>query len=146
MAIMQKSLGFLEKILEGSKKIESRWYSAKRTPWGNIKHGETIFFKNSGCPVSARAKAGRVIQFSDLNPVIVLEILKKYGKDIGVETREIPEFYARFKDKKYCVLIYLNKARKIKPFNINKKGFGAMSAWIAVDSVKNIQTFKHINI
>ncbi len=143
---MQPSLVFLEKIVEGSKKIESRWLKFKRAPWDKIKPGETVFFKNSGGPVSAKAKAGRVIQFSDLNPRAVLEILKKYGKDIGIGTEEIPEFYSRFKDKKYCVLIYLKSARKIKPFSINKKGFGAMSAWITVDSVRKIQTFKHINI
>lgn len=136
---MQPSLGFLEKILDGSKKIESRWYRSKRAPWGKIRAGETIFFKNSGEPVVLKAKAGEIIQFSDFGPATVLKILKKYGKDIGIEAGEISKFYAGFKDKRYCILIYLKDAQRVKPFGINKKGFGAMSAWITAKDINKIK-------
>jgi ASC-1-like (ASCH) protein len=137
LAIMKKSWGLAEKILKGEKKIESRWYTTKRAPWDNIKKGETVYFKDSGCPVSLKTRVSRVLQFSDLNPTKVREILNKYGKPDGIE-KEIDYFFDRFKNKKYCILVFLESPKKVKPFLINKSGFGNMSAWISVKSIKNI--------
>ena len=139
IAIMKKSWGLTKKILSGQKKIESRWYKVKYRPWNKIKEGETVYFKDSGEPIKLRAEVGKVIQFSDLTPERVGEILEKYGNNDGLEQEKIPEFFKRFKGKKYCVLIFLRNPTEIKPFEINKTGFGAMSAWITVDSISKIR-------
>ena len=122
-----------EKILDGRKKIESRWYSSKHKPWDCVKKGETIYFKNSGEPARIKSEVSKVIQFADLTPKKVREILDEYGGDIGLERSEIPEFFKRFKNKKYCVLVFLKNPKEVKPFDIDKKGFGAMSAWITAE-------------
>lgn len=139
LAIMRKSWGLTKKILNGQKKIESRWYSVKYKPWNSIKEGETVYFKDSGEPVKLKAKVSKVMQFADLTPNQVKEILDKYGDDDGLEREKISEFYDRFKNKKYCMLIFLKNPQKIRPFEVNKTGFGAMSAWITVDSVSKIR-------
>ncbi len=139
IAIMRKSWGLTDKILSGQKKIESRWYKLKREPWDNIKAGETIYFKNSGEPVRLKAEVEKIIQFSDLTPKKVREILNKYGKADGIGKSKIPEFYARFKDKNYCILVFLKNPVAVKPFEINKRGFGAMAAWISVQNASKIK-------
>jgi ASC-1-like (ASCH) protein len=139
VAIMRKSWGLLPKILFGEKKVESRWYKNKYPPWNNIKEGELIYFKDSGCPVSLRAEVDKILQFSELNPNKVKEILDKYGKEDGLEINEIPKFFELFKDKKYCMLIYLRNVEEIEPFDINKKGFGLMSAWLTLENVEKIK-------
>ncbi|TRZ64927.1 MAG: hypothetical protein D4Q79_00400 [Spirochaetia bacterium] len=139
LAIMRKSWGLTEKILDGRKKIESRWYLLKYKPWDNIKEKETIYFKNSGESVRIKAEVSKVIQFTDLTPKKVKKILDKYGKDDGIEKGKISEFFKRFKDKKYCILIFLKDPQEIKPFEIDKAGFGAMSAWITVDNIAKIR-------
>ncbi len=136
---MRKSWGLTQKILNGRKKIESRWYSIKYKPWGIIKEGEMVFFKDSGELVRIKAEVGKVMQFADLTPKRVKEILNEYGKDDGIEKEKIPEFFKRFKDKKYCILIFLKNPQEIRPFEINKTGFGAMSAWITVDDISRIK-------
>lgn len=136
---MRKSWGLTDKILSGQKKIESRWYSVKCKPWNSIKAEETVYFKDSGGPVRIKAEVSKVLQFTDLNPDKVKEILYKYGRDDGIELRKIPEFLKRFKDKKYCMLIFLKNPQEIEPFEINKTGFGIMSAWITVDSISKIK-------
>lgn len=125
--------------MNGQKKIESRWYSTRRAPWDKIKAGETIYFKDSGEPVTIKARVAKVLQFADLTPKKVKKILDKYGRDDGIEKEKIPEFFARFKNKKYCLLIFLKNPIKIKPFEIDKTGFGAMSAWITIDDIKKIK-------
>lgn len=142
VAIMKKSWGLTEKILSGEKIIESRWYMARCTPWDRIKDGEAVYFKNSGEPVSIKTTVSEVLQFADLNPVKVREILEKYGKDDGLERTNLADFFNLFKNKKYCLLIFLKNPTKIKPFEINKTGFGMMSAWI---SVKNVSRIKKVN-
>jgi len=139
LAIMRKSWGLTQKILSGEKRIESRWYDVKYKPWDSIEEGELVYFKDSGEPVRLKAEVSKVIQFANLTPSRVKAVLHEYGEDDGLEKEEIPEFFERFKDKRYCVLIFLKNPRKIKPFEIDKSGFGAMSAWITVDDISKIK-------
>ncbi len=139
VAIMKKSWKLTEKILFGKKKIESRWYKSKYSPWGKIKKGDIVYFKDSGEPVSIKAKVEKVITFSDLTPKKIKQILNKYAKDDGIDKNQLPKFFKRFKDKKYCLLIFLKDPKKIKPFYINKTGFGMMSAWLVVEDINKIK-------
>lgn len=139
IAIMKKSWGLMEKILRGEKVIESRWYQSRRVPWDKIQIGDTVYFKNAGEPVTLHAKVVNVLQFSGLTPKRVREILLQYGDDDGIEKNKIPEYYDRFKNKKYCILIFLSNPQKNIPFEINKAGFGMMSAWITVNNIKSVQ-------
>jgi len=139
IAIMKKSWGLTQKILSGQKKIESRWYKVKYAPWNKIKSGELIYFKDSGEPVTIKAEVDKVIQFSDLTSEKVREILHQYGKADGLDNAKIPEFFELFKNKRYCMLIFLKNPKKVEPFNINKSGFGAMSAWISIANINRIK-------
>lgn len=139
IAIMQKSWGFTEKIATGQKTIESRWYNVKYAPWGGISPGDSIYFKNTGEPITIQAEVKKVKYFSDLTPKRVQTILEHYGKEIGIDEQEIAKFFEMFKHKSYCILIYLKGARYIEPFEINKQGFGTMSSWISVESITKIK-------
>ena len=136
---MKKSWGLTEKILSGQKTIESRWYANRSVPWDKIAAGDTVYFKNSGELVTIKATVGKVLQFSELTPKIVQELLYKYGHDDGLEQSEIPRFFQIFKDKKYSILIFLKDVSSVAPFEINKRGFGAMAAWISVDRVSTLK-------
>lgn len=139
IAIMKKAWGLTEKILTGEKTVESRWYKAKHSPWGRIASGDTIYFKDSGDLVSVKARVAKVLQFDGLNPRKIEEILTEYGpKDLGTEGI-MPEIRKYVSGKKYCILVFFEGAEKIKPFKIDKTGFGTMSAWISIDNIDNIK-------
>jgi len=139
VAIMKKSWGLTQKILSGQKKIESRWYKSKCSPWGKIRKGDIVYFKNSGEPVSIKTEVEKVLFFSDLNPEKVNQILDKYGNDDGIEKDKIKEFFELFKNKNYCLLVFLKNPEKIEPFEIDKTGFGMMSAWLSVENIDRIK-------
>ena len=139
VAIMKKSWGLTDKIMSGQKKIESRWYAAKHRPWDRIKEDDIVYFKDSGEPVKIKAGVEKVIQFENLNSKKVAEILEIYGRDDGIEKNKTSEFFKMFKNKKYCILVFLKNPIPIKPFEIDKTGFGAMSAWITVDDINRIK-------
>lgn len=138
LAIMRKSWNLTQKILSKKKKIESRWYINKYPPWNKIKQGEKVYFKDSGEPVSLKAEVEKVLQFENLNPDKVKEILNEYGNDDGISQDKIDFYYNLFKNKKYCMLIFLKNPEKIMPFHIDKKGFGAMASWICVDDINRL--------
>jgi len=139
IAIMKKSWKLLPKILSGEKTIESRWYQTKRAPWGKIQSGDRIYFKDAGNWVSAKAQVKKVVSFTHLNPEKVSRILEAYGSEDGIEKEKMPEFFESFKDKKYCLLIFLENPEKIEPFEIDKSGFGMMSAWLTVENIEQIK-------
>lgn len=139
VAIMKKSWGFTRKIFMGKKSVESRWYKTRRAPWGKVRAGETIYFKDSGDPVTLKAKVEKVIQYSDLTPSKIQEIIDIYGKVIGLDSDGISAFFEMIKNKKYCILIFLKNPEQVEPFEIDKTGFGAMTAWITVEDVNTLR-------
>jgi hypothetical protein len=89
--------------------------------------------------VTVKAEIEKVLQFQSLNPGKIKQILNQYGKAIGLGIKDIPKFFELFKNKQYCLLVFLKNPQQIKPFDIDKKGFGNMAAWICIDNVNKIK-------
>ena len=77
VAIMNKKMGLIDKVLDGRKTIESRWYKNRTAPWGKIKKGDTIYFKDSGGPIRARAEVKKVKFFEKGYDIVMVEVLSK---------------------------------------------------------------------
>lgn len=77
-------------------------------------------------------------QSSALTPKRVQELLQLYGKDDGIEKTRVEEFYQKFKHKRYCVFVFLENPVSVRPFRIDKTGFGALSARITVKDILKI--------
>jgi ASC-1-like (ASCH) protein len=139
IAIMKKSWGLIPKILAGRKTCESRWYKSKIAPWDRIQPGDNLYFKDSGEPVSVRAKATKVLQYEIKDNQHALEIIKKHAKeDLGLEIIS-PEIKNYIRNKNYAVFVFFNSVEKIKLFEIDKNGFGSQAAWITVDDIDRIR-------
>lgn len=141
VAIMKKSWALIPKILDGRKKIESRWGKNKCVPWGKVKKGDSVYFKNAGESIVVVARVSNIKEFEDLTPKVVRGILNKYGGDDGISVSSLKDTIRWAKEKRYCTLIYLENPKKIKPFNINKDGFGAGAAWLVVKNINQIKRF-----
>jgi len=135
LAILNKKLNLLPKILIGKKTIESRWYKFKKDPYQNISSGEIVYFKNSGEPVSVKAMVEKVLFFENLDNAKIKDLLEVYGSCIGVDI----SYLENLTGKNYCTLIFLKDVEEIKPFEIDKKGYGNMAAWITLDSIETIK-------
>jgi hypothetical protein len=137
VAIMNKSWHLIPKIVSGEKSIESRWYQTRRAPWNIVNTGDTVYFKNSGEPVTASAKVSKVLQFALQNEAEVENLVKEYGKKICIVNPD-PKRWKRL--PKYCILIFLENARYLdKPFQINKTGFGNCTAWLPVQKIEKVK-------
>jgi len=141
VVIMKKEWGLLPKILSDVKKVESRWYKFKVAPWNKVKKGDTLYFKDSGCHVIVKAKVTDVHQYLIESDRHALEIMQNYAKlDLGV--KNIPSQVRKYiHNKKYAIFVFFCSTEKIKPFEIDKTGYGLQSAWLCV---KNIESIKKI--
>lgn len=139
IAIMKKSWALIPKILDGTKIAESRWYKSKIVPWDRIQAGDNIYFKDSGEPVTVKARVINVLQYKISNNNQALEIMNKYAeKDLGFKT--IPLSIQNYiLNKNYAIFIFFDSVEKIKPFYINKTGFGVMAAWITINDIAKIK-------
>lgn len=140
LAVMRKFWGLTQKISAGKKKIESRWYNTKYPPFDRIKKGDVVYFKDSGEPVTVKAEVSEVKQFSSLTPVKVRNILHKYGELDGIERHEIAKYFEMFRNKRYCILVFLKNPVPVKPFKVNKKGYGIMASWICLKKIDKIKS------
>jgi len=139
IAIMKKSWGLVPKILDGTKTCESRWYKSKTVPWDRIQPGDNLYFKDSGEPITVKARVTKVLQYEIENSNHALEIMKKHGKtDLGLET--IPEEIKDYtRNKNYAIFVFFDSVEKIKPFKIDKTGFGSQAAWLTIDNINKIK-------
>lgn len=135
LAILSKKRKLLNKIISREKKIESRWYVNKKAPFGKISCGDIIYFKESGDKVRIKAIAESILEFDNLTYEKVRDIIIKYGNKIGIDLGYTDEV----KDKKLCMLIFLSNVEIIEPFEIDKKGYGLMNAWISVDDISQLK-------
>jgi hypothetical protein len=146
VAILRKSRvskgdDLLGDIMRGTKTIESRWYVNRIAPWDNIKKGDTVYFKESGSRVTSKATVIRVLQYKDLNKFKIESVLKKFGKKIspGSTEEELKKWAEKLTRKRYCILVFLKDVVEIKPFNIDKKGYGISSAWMCVGNINSVK-------
>ncbi len=135
LAILDKKRKLLQKIISGEKTIESRWYKFKKTPYQQISRGDIIYFKDSGEPVCVKAKVSNVLFFDHLGENKIKSIIIQYGERIGISISSVE----RLVGKNFCTLIFLKDVESIHPFNIDKKGYGMMAAWITVENIEKIK-------
>jgi len=135
LAILSKKGKLLAKILSGEKTVESRWYKFRKTPYDNISIGDKVYFKESGDPVTAKAKVSKVLFFDNLDKKKIKDILRNYGKEICIPLSYAEELVG----KNFCTLVFIEDVQSIDSFYIDKTGFGLMAAWITVEDINSIR-------
>ena len=138
VAIMKKSWKLLPLIEKGIKICEARWYKARFAPWNKIKAGDILYFKDSGDPVTLKSTVTKVFQYEVNNNGKALEIMNRHIiADTGTTnlSENIRDYIL---NKKYAIFVYFGNVKKIKPFSIDKTGYGAQCAWITVDDIESI--------
>lgn len=73
---------YLDRLLDGTKTIESRFTRHRVAPFGQVHEGDIIFFKPSAGPITAVGLAGTV-QHLDLGIIPLQQIADKFGQAIA---------------------------------------------------------------
>lgn len=146
VAILRKSRiskgdDLLGDILRGTKTIESRWYVNRINPWNKLKKGDSVYFKESGCPITAKAHVSKVLQYEKLDKLTKQKIIQDYGKFISPSSSQekLRQWVGKLSNKRYCILIFLEEVEEIEPFKIDKSGYGVSSAWMCVGDINSVK-------
>src|SRR3989338_7670365 len=79
----------------------------------------------------------KVLFFSDITKEKYKDIIGKYAEKICLQNRN-SENYVKQKYN-YVTLIFIKDVQEITPFEINKKGYGLMAAWITVENIEKLK-------
>ena len=127
---------YLDLILDGQKKIESRFTRTKRPFFGQIKSGDVLFLKQSSGPVCAKAKVEKVLCFENLTPQQIQELKAKYNHLI----LGFKDYWQSRGDCKYGVLVWIKNVKPIKPLWIQKRDW---RAWVVLTEKENFNIFRY---
>ncbi|MGA2915681.1 MAG: ASCH domain-containing protein [Sedimentisphaerales bacterium] len=116
---------YLDKILDGSKRVELRLTKTAVPPFGCSAAGDILVLKESSGPVCAVAQVSAVKQVSNLTPVKIAQLKTQYNHLIcGADA------YWQFKsDSQFAVLLWLKNVKSIAPVRIYKKDW---RAWVVL--------------
>ena len=121
---------YLDAILDGRKKIESRFMQTKRHGFGRVLPGDKLFLKVSSGEVCATATAAAVKNFENLTPEGVIKIKRQYNHHIiGGD-----EYWQSKRDCRFGFLVWLKDVKTIEPMRINKKDW---RAWVVLTEKEN---------
>ena len=116
---------YLDMILDGRKRVESRFSKARRSAFGRVLVGDRLFLKVSSGPVCATARVAAVESFEDLTPRKIIELKQRYNRYIlGSD-----EYWRSKRDSKFGFLAWIEDVRQIEPVRINKKDW---RAWVVL--------------
>lgn len=126
---------YLDAILSGRKRIESRFTKTRRPAFGRVFAGDKLFLKVSSGPVCATAVADKVKNYENLTPEKILEIKQQYNSDIG----GADEHWQSKMDSRFGFLVWLRDVKPIEPVRIQKKDW---RAWVILTENKDFGLLK----
>lgn len=107
---------YLDLVLAGEKKIESRFSRNRCAPFDEIRSGDIVLLKEVSGPVCGVALANR-IWFFDLDNEPIDAIRQQYGGAILAND----EFWLRKEESSFATLIELTNPTSIEPLAFDKR-------------------------
>ena len=126
---------YLDAILGGRKRIESRFIKTRRYAFGRVLPGDKLFLKVSSGPVCATATAATVKNFENLTPKQIIEIKQRYNDYIGGSD----EYWQSRMNCKFGFLVWLKDVKPLEPVRIHKKDW---RAWVILTEKENFGLLK----
>jgi len=126
---------YLEAILEGRKRVESRFAKTRRAYVGRVLPGDKLFLKESSGPVCAVATVAAVKNFEDLTPKKMSLLKQQYNRYIGGGDK----YWQSKANCKFGVLVWLKNVKPIEPVRIRKKDW---RAWVVLTEKEDFGLLK----
>ena len=123
LVILKKA--YLDAILEGRKKIESRFTRTRHHGFGRVLPNDKLFLKLSSGPVCATATVAAVKNFENLTPERITQLKQQYNHDICADD-------GYWRSKMNCgfgFLVWLQGVKPIEPMRICKRDW---RAWVVL--------------
>jgi hypothetical protein len=117
---------YLNRLLDGTKTIESRFTKHRIAPFDQVTDGDVVFFKQAAGPVTAVGLAGSV-QNLDLQQVSLQEIADTYGSAIAPVDSS---FWNERAHARYVTLVAMLSVISLPPLAVQKRD---RRGWVVLD-------------
>lgn len=127
----------LENIISGQKTIIVRGASGRKLPYDRVSKGDVLYLienKGDGL-VKASAAVSKIFQSEKQTPSESEKMLKKNQDKTCLNENLIKRF-----SKRYLILIYITKVKKIHPFKIDRSNFNNMDDWLPVEKISLVKS------
>lgn len=101
---------FLSFVLDGSKRVESRFSTVKVAPFRAIRGGDLVLLKEVAGPIVAATLAVEVWSFGALTPATRSELRTRFGPDLR---DDVPGFWEQREEAQYATLIQLGSVARL---------------------------------
>jgi len=136
LAILKRA--YLEAILDGRKRVESRFGRTMRAYFDQVSPADKVFLKVSSGPVCGEAIIEDVRNFCELGPGRIQELREQYNHLIlGSQ-----EYWVSKKNCKFGILLWLKEVREIEPISIIKRDW---RSWVVLTERENFGLFRLIS-
>jgi hypothetical protein len=133
LVILKKA--YLDAILEGRKKIESRFTRTRHHGFGRVGAGDKLFLKLSSGPVCATATVAAVKNFENLTPERITHLKQQYNQDICASDG----YWSSKMNCEFGFLVWLQGVKPIEPVRICKRDW---RAWVVLTEKENFGLLK----
>jgi hypothetical protein len=117
---------YLDRLLDGTKTIESRFTRHRVAPFEQVSSGDVIFFKPAGSPITAAGLAGTV-QHLDLQIIPLQRVAEQYSPAIAPAD---VSFWADRAAARYATLVTMLDVVQTQPVPIQKRD---RRGWVVLD-------------
>ena len=128
VAVFDKNL--LDKVLNGNKRLDTRFSKEKCAPYDSINNGDTIYLKESDGPIVAKAKAVKIKFYANLDDEKIQLFKYTYNTQLYMDD----DFWNRESDSHYATLFTLKDVEGIPPVALNNQD---QSSWVVLDENNN---------
>ena len=135
LAIFSEPL--LQKLLSGTKILESRFSTNRISPFGKIRSGDVVLVKKTGGPVVAIFISGVVECHSNLTPEKIESLRDKYSRNLGLSPED--NFWHEKKKARYGTLIKITELKTLPPYSIEKRD---RTGWVVMRPHKQCEIFE----
>jgi hypothetical protein len=117
---------YLTKILNGEKRIESRFSNMKIAPFHQVMKGDVVLLKEAAGAVVAIARVADVLYSNPSLGVQAETLMQTYQQDLALEN----DFVAAKRNCLYSTLIFLGEVHIVQPLAVIKRD---RRAWIVLN-------------
>jgi ASC-1-like (ASCH) protein len=118
--------GMVPGLLDGRKRVESRFARQRRLPYGCVSPGDQIHFKVSGANIIGHAPVTGVREFDDLTPAAVESLRRQYNCAILAPRT----YWQARRHCRYGVLIWLGRLTSCTPPLVVPRQYG--NGWMVL--------------
>jgi len=127
----------MDKILSGNKKMIIRGATGRKLPYGKVNSGDALYFINNNSEglVKALAKVKIVFNSEKMLPEESKNLIERNQEKLKLTDKQLD----RWIGKRYLVLIEIEDATEVHPFEIDKSSYGNMDDWLIVEDIKKVK-------